>query len=144
MNMNKKNGKIFWKLLDKIDLKNKDKEYVSNISMSRWVEHFKKVLIGNTNPTYPADCTNTGSLDYPITSEELKDSAYILKNEKACGIDAISNEMLRCVMETNPNTLLSLFNAFLDGKTSDIQTAMLTPVHKKGVGQIQNSIEVYH
>ena len=80
-----------------------NKDYVSNISMTRWVEHFKKVLVGNTNPTYPSDCTDTGPLDYPITSEELKDCAYILKNGKACGIDSISNEMLCCVMETNPN-----------------------------------------
>ena len=100
--------------------------------MRKWTEHFKKVLVSKNDPIYPQDCTDTGPLDYPITLDELKYASYILKNGKACGIDSISNEMLRCVMEINPNTLLCLFNAILEGKTPDSNVAILTPIHKKG------------
>ena len=132
MLLNRKNGKIFWKLLDKINLKKNEKDFVSNIPIREWTEHFKKVLVGKNDPVYPQDCADTGPLDYPITLDELKYASYILKNGKACGIDSISNEMLRCIMEMNPNTLLYLFNAILEGKTRDSNVAILTPIHKKG------------
>ena len=89
MTLNRKNGRIFWKLLDKIDLKKNDKDFVKNIPMNRWVEHFKKVLKGNNDPNYPQDCTDIGPLDFEITLEELNESSYILKNGKACGIDCV-------------------------------------------------------
>ena len=86
--------------------------------MNRWVEHFKKVLTGIKDPSYPEDCTICGPLDYEIT-QEVEDSSYILKNGMASGIDCVSNEMLICIMETSPNVLRSLYNAFLNGKTPD-------------------------
>ena len=132
MTLNRKNGRIFWKLLDKIDLKKNDKDFVKNIPMNRWVEHFKKVLKGNNDPNYPQDCTDIGPLDYEITLEELNESSYILKNGKACGIDCVSNEMLSCIMEISPDVLLCLFNAFLEGKAPDTHMSMLVPIHKKG------------
>ena len=143
MNLNKKNGKIFWKLLEKLDLNKTDKNFLTSIPMNKWTKHFRNILKGSKEPIYPYDCIDVGPLDFTITLEEMQDAAYILRTGKACGIDSISNEMLKCVLENKPETILYLLNALLEGKTSDVSTSLLTPIHKKGQRQTQNVIEEY-
>ena len=63
--------------------------------------------------------------------DELKDATYILRPGKACGIDSISNEMLRCVVEYKPEVILDLLNSTLNGTTPDEYRSILTPIHKR-------------
>ena len=130
MNFNRKNGKKFWKLLDKLNLNRDDKHFVSNIPMDKWTNHFSKVLKGAKEPNYPSDCSDIGPLDFEISTEEMNEAAGILKKGKAG--NTISNEMLSCVLMTKPNIILYFLNAFLEGKIDDTNTSLLIPIHKKG------------
>ena len=132
MTLNRKNGRKFWKLVDKLDLQKKNYDFLSSIPTEKWENHFNSILRGGNEPAYPPDCTDKGPLDYEITSEELENAKYILRNGKASGIDQVSNEMLMCVVEYKPNIIIRLFNYMLDGKTEDKCISILTPIHKKG------------
>ena len=107
---------------------------MSSISEHSWINHFEGIRGGGNEPVYPPDSTEDGPLDYEITSQELLDATTILKNGKACGIDMISYEMLKCVIEHNPAILLTVFNSALahNPKTLDWFTSIISPIHKKG------------
>ena len=111
--------------------------------MRNWTNHFTKILKGTKEPTYPKDCVDVGPLDFTITLEEVQDATYILKTNKACGIDSISNEMLSCVVKTDPTVILHLLNAFLDGKTLDTNVRCWHQFIKREQGQIRKITEVY-
>ena len=60
---------------------------------------------GNDNPL----------LDKAITIPEIKRAGRKLKNNKACGQDMISNEMIKCIIETRfIKIILRVFNLILD------------------------------
>ena len=78
MNTNKKgNQKLYWKLLDKLQMHKKD-VFKSHIPGSKWNEYFKKILVNQQEPTLPQDFQDNGPLDYLITEEELKKPSYII------------------------------------------------------------------
>ena len=133
MSLSKKQGKAFWKYLDKLSNK-QTTNYVKNIPLSRWQKYFENILCDKQIVTYPQDCQEGGPLDYEITSEELNDASYILRNGKATGLDMISNEMLKCILETNPQVLLKVFNSTLQHNPEILEwcTSLLAPIHKKG------------
>lgn len=84
MNYSKKDGKKFWKLLDKIEQRQDDTIFKKGISGHKWVSHFKSILQGpDRNHTLPKSTTKKGILDDEITEEEIKLSAYILRSGKA-------------------------------------------------------------
>ena len=134
MALNKKNSKQFWKLLDKLKEPKHDTDFVRSISEQNWKQYFESILIGEKQPQYPCDCTDRGPLDGKISLEELKEASYILKSGKSSGIDAISNEMLLCILEFKPNILLDMFNSVLlhSGKTPEWYISILVPIYKKG------------
>ena len=109
-------------------------DYVSCISQQSWIENFKKIRRTEDEPIYPPDFEESGLLDYLITLEELKDVEGVLKNGKASGIDLISYEMLKCIIEYNPNILLKIFNAVIQQNlsVSDWFISIIAPIHKKG------------
>ena len=78
--------------------------------------------------------TDTGCLDYEITSEELEKASYILRPSKSPGIDGISNEMILSLLKTNPKVILKLFNTILlsDNPITTWNTSIISPIHKKG------------
>ena len=54
------------------------------------------------------------SLDKPISNEEIIRASKYLKNGKAIGNDAISNEMIKCFVQTRfVDVVRDLFNAIL-------------------------------
>ena len=134
MVINKKDQKLFWKLLDKIQ-NNSDDIIKNNISGHKWQKHFKSVLQCKTNILkYPPNSEEPGTLDYDITVEELLKASFILKCNKATGYDSLSNEMIKSLLETNPEILLKLFNCILN-KNPTINkwmTSILTPIYKSG------------
>ena len=73
-------------------------------------------------------------IDFKITTKELYDAVFSLKNNKAVGIDAISNEMLKCSFNVLQQCFLKLFNNLLSKGTypSCWKNAFITPIHKGG------------
>ena len=105
-NLNK--SKKFWNSLKRLNTE-KEVDYVSCISQQSWIEHFKKVRRTDTEPIYPPDFNEPGPMDYLITLKELKAVVGVLKNGRASGIDLISYEILKCIIEYDPNILLKVF-----------------------------------
>lgn len=132
MALNKKDDKKFWKLLDRLK-ENRKNDFISRISEQKWKDTFEGILRRENGPIYPPDCSDIGPLDYEITIEELREASYILRNGKAPGADAITNEMLQCILKIKPSILLKLFNSILiyNGKTTDWYTAILVLIRKK-------------
>ena len=82
----------------------------------------------------PDSPTQTGCLDYEITYKELENASYILKPMKSPGIDCVTYEMILCLLKTNPNVVLKLFNTVLlsDRPINTWGTSIIAPIHKKG------------
>ncbi len=134
MALNRKDGKTFWKLLDRLKENPKNDFFINRIQEQKWKNTFEGILRNENEPIYPPDCSDVGPLDYEITLEELTEGSYILRNGKTPGPDAISNEMLQCILESKSSILLKLFNSILiyNGKTTDWYTSILVLLHKKG------------
>ena len=135
MNITGKNQKYFWKLLDKLDGSPHENMFKDLISGDRWVDHFKKVLREEERDiSYPEDSMIQGSLDQEITMEELNEAEYVLRPDKSTGYDSLSNEIIKCLAETNPRIILKLFNLVFDSnaKIEQWAVAILTPILKSG------------
>ena len=92
MRWNKKDGKFFSKLLNKLDKKQNDNIFKEKIPGETWKAHFKSLFNKKheeTN-TFPPNTNENGILDYEISMEEIKLGSYILRNGKAPGFDSIS------------------------------------------------------
>ena len=65
---------------------------------------------------------------------DLKDALYVLKNNKASGEGMISNEMIKCILGSNPQILLKLYNSALQYNPDILNwfVSVRTPIHKKG------------
>ena len=114
MEWSRKDSKNFWKLLDKFEKQKDDGVFKECISGERWVNHYKSILQSQNNDNeLPRNSCLEGPLDYEISKEELEMSAYILKPGKATGYDCISNEMISCLFEVNPEVIRKLFNALI-------------------------------
>ena len=135
MNWNKKNSKIFWRLLDKLDQKQGADVFKESISSNRWIAHFKGVLHNpNIASSLPKNTTREGPLDYSISNEEIELGAYILRQGKSPGHDCISNEMISCLLKVNSEVIKKLFNAILQNHTTihKWHISLITTIHKKG------------
>ena len=128
-----KESKKFWISLRKLN-NEKEADYISCISHDSWVGHFQKIRCTDNEPEYPPDDENEGPLDYEISLDELEGASGVLKNGKMCGIDLISYEMLKCILEYNSNLLLKVLNYVLHNNTTanDWYISIIAPIHKKG------------
>ena len=141
MHLSKGEGKKFWKSLDKLDFSKNMNDYVDKISIDSWREHFNSIYCDEQEPIYPPDCNDEGPLDHEITMEELIEASYVLKNDKSCGIDMISNEILKCILQKRPHILLKLYNSALENNIAppDWITAIISPIHKKGSKMVRDN-----
>ena len=97
MDLNRKDGKLFWKLLDKLEKRPDDVALKESISGNRWKNHFQSICNSSDNTqVLPKKTKESGPLDYEISLEEIQLASYVLRNGKATGYDRISNEMLSC------------------------------------------------
>ena len=66
--------------------------------------------------------------------EELDGASYVLRRDKSSGYDSLSNEMIKCLLEANPDLLLKLFNAVFSSNTKIEQWTMgiIAPIWKLG------------
>ena len=133
MKLKRNEPRIFWKLLDKLDHKSKNQP--SPISGEKWKKHFISILQTKMeNPNYPPDSVEEGPLDYNISTKELLKGSYILRPNKSPGFDTISNEMIKILVDTNPEIVVKLFNNILktNAKIDEWTTSIITPIHKSG------------
>ena len=136
MNLKKGDQKTFWKLLRKLKNPKTEKLFQNAISGKKWENHFKRVLIDNSHePKYPPDSQNIGPLDGIITMDELSKASYVLRPNKSSGSDLISNEMLLCLIEVQPEILIKLLNRIFDtnAKIKQFSHSMIAPIFKSGV-----------
>ena len=71
------------------------------------------------------------SFGHEITMGDLKDASYVL--EKASGEDMISNKIIKCILDCNPQILLELYNSALQYNPDILNwfVSVRTPIHKK-------------
>ena len=135
MNLTGKNQKYFWRLLDKLEGSRYDNMFKDCISGSRWKQHFTKVLREEQRDiVYPPDSNEEGPLDHRITRQELSEASYVLRPDRSSGYDSLSNEMILCLLETNPEIILKLFNIVFNSniKLEHWTMAIITPIWKAG------------
>ena len=75
-----------------------------------------------------------GPLDYRITRSELNEASYVLRPDKSTGYDSLSNELIKCLVESNPGIVLKLLNLVFDSNTKIEQwtMAIIIPILKSG------------
>ena len=130
INTNNKNPKLFWKLLDKLSVKNTlQKHCVQNKDLVNYF-HTKS----RSEEKYPIDNTENGPLDYVISMDELKEASSILKPGKSPGIDEVDNEMILCLFQEHPRLILKLFNKIYITKQKVLQwsVAIISLIYKNG------------
>ena len=119
------NPKPFWEMVNELK-SNKDRNLADNIEPQEWYDWFKKLnkpqssinesdkIIHSIIEKARDFALPDSSLDKPISNEEIIRASKHLKNEKAIGNDAISNEMIKCVVQTRfVDVVRDLFNAIL-------------------------------
>ena len=133
INLKRNEQKVFWKLLDKRQPMAKEAS-LHKISGGIWNNHFKSILQTKIKMNIPPNSLEIGPLDYVISIEEMFNATYILKSNKATGYDSISNEMIKCLIETYPIILVKLFNNILrtNVKIKEWETSIIIPIHKSG------------
>ena len=112
------NPKECWQLLNSNNGRKGKK--LGNVSLGDFVNHFSRLgnsqdgqstgLGDNTSEFSEAD----GSLDAPVTFEEVELTIKKLKHSKACGKDIIRNEFLKNCPVEMLHVLVKLFNVVLD------------------------------
>ena len=126
------NSRNVWKLLENLDRRKSN--CVVNVQPNALLKHFETMLTTKIPHDIPPQSNNNGPLDYEISFTELEKSASILRPGKANGPDNVSNEMLECLLVTDPGVILKLFNSVLN--TSEIipdwVKGTIVPIHKKG------------
>ena len=86
---------MFWKLLDKLGLKQGNETLKNSISPNKWAAHFQNDSYNhNTKKPLPQNTKEEGPIDYSISDEEIKLGLYILKEGKSIGHDGVSNKVL--------------------------------------------------
>ena len=109
-----KNPKQFWSHLKSLTGIEKS-DTLNTISPKKWVENFSKIFeskkIEGKNPEsmHYLDFINDRVLISQSTAEEISNGIKKLKNNKASGLDSISNEMIKAAAQSfYPSWLFSL------------------------------------
>jgi hypothetical protein len=139
---NLNNQQSFWKAVKKI---NRGRAPKNDISMDKWVEHFKAVFGSDTHNggdlNFDEDVNDAVNddesdewLNQDISLEEIKEAVRNLKNGKAPGPDCIIGEFLKCAVDALSPFLLKYFNHLFTAGLFPSQwtKALLVPLHKKG------------
>ena len=141
-----KDPNAFWNLIK--SLRKGKSENGANLDPDVFHEYFKELNEGVKNPfldnTFKSEIESKliglkGSvyidiLDKVITMDELKNVIMSLKNNKAVGLDSISNEIIKCSFIFMSTLLLKLYNNVLDSSTyvKSWLDDFITPILKSG------------
>ena len=145
-NMEKKNPKMFWKSIKGMTSKQTVK--VTNISEKDWVNHFSNPLNRPTNNSnqfheYVKSCLHqlenlkqveNSQINRSIELIEIEKCIKTLKNNKAAGIDLITNEMIKTGVDLLKKPLQVIFNEILSSGEfpKEWECSLVTPLHKSG------------
>ena len=139
MENEKKNPKDFWNTVNTL-LKTNKGDASQDISSDIWIEHFKSLLNIDYSGNFPRNdsinCSglNNSILNASITANEIQKSINSLKNGKSCGLDGISNEMLKISTQFFMQEYVDLFNFILkSGFYPDVwRDNIIKPIYKGG------------
>ena len=127
--MSSSRPKEYWELFDqlkKFDNGDKGSDDDDNpISEQEWIKHYVSLLGPKTYNQNRLDEIRdeiskleaediAGQLDGPIEIDEINEACKTLKNNKAVGIDQISNEMVKASLKWTIKPLKKIFNAIID------------------------------
>ena len=126
-NLESVNPKEYWELFEQLKLDGNDKNTKCPINDDEWINHYTKLLGPKNYEQFEIDeirqkieelkkIPNFSELDFEISPKELEDACKMLKNNKAVGIDQISNEMIKSAMPMISEILRKIFNAVLCNK----------------------------
>ena len=112
-------SKEYWSLLNKSTQHSSNTEV--NVPLSAFYDHFKKLgesMTDISDDTFDTSLFDTESnndyLNCSFTVDELSNVIKTLKNNKACGVDFIRNEMLKNCNDDLLKILCRLFNVVLE------------------------------
>ena len=146
-NLQTNNSKEYWSMVNRLKEAKQDNT-IDNIDPSEWHQWFKalntkenqvkKQRIWRKNTVNSrkealfcrAFCENTR---FTCKAAEITKACCELKNNKACGVDSISNEILKSIIYTKFNTLLvKLFNKILENSKFPClwKRGYITPIYK--------------
>ncbi len=143
----KSDPKKFWKMLEKLQQCTHGRNNDNNaISADVWIKHFKGLMQSphNNLEDKHKDITSFvdnkenwtifNDLSFKINNEEIIKALGNLKNGKACGIDLITNEMLKASSSILLPAFHKLFNLILTSGQypSAWSNSWLKPLHKGG------------
>ena len=135
------NPKQFWSHLK--SLRGIEKSDTLNaILPNKWVERFSKIFesknieVKNSEPMPNLDFINDSQrvLISQFTAEEISNGIKKLKNNKASGLDSISNEMIKSSAPIILPFLVIFFNKILETKEKpdEWSVGIITPLHRSG------------
>ena len=98
------------------------------------VRHFKTLLQSHTRKQRMSLSLKKGPLDNSISQEEIMTALKSLKNSSSCGIDSITNDIMKIFVENYAEFTANLFNSILESNNIPVEwsTSILLPLHKKG------------
>ena len=112
----------------------------TNISDSKWHDHFKSLLFSENQNLGPENADDiivddtADILNEEITLDEIISSIKTLKNGKSAGPDSLSAEFYKSTCSEIAPILKDLFNSILDTGVSpkSFGETVLRPIHKSG------------
>jgi hypothetical protein len=128
------NTKTFWDLLNNAS---KQKQPEGNLPEGdAFVNHFDH--LGNVSESeileghFTAENLENAKLNEPISEEELDKYFSKLKNNKASGVDQVSNDFLKCAQPKIKKAICLLFNLVLrTGKVPEVwSVGVICPIYK--------------
>lgn len=148
------NPKEYWNLIDMLKDETCDNSPAENIKPETWVSHFESLATVDdkfvdrvsklqhlvegfeNQPVY-------NNLDNVIKPCEIHKAISKLKNNKAVGLDSISNEMIKGAQSSLAPCFLKLFNACLSSGQypSQWSNGYITPLHKSNDSSDPSNLE---
>ncbi len=137
-NLKSSNPKDYWAIINK-----NDRKAASKISTQILFEHFKKLNQNSSDSTSEsetesdepsaADMGDNSPFNLPFIPEEIQKHTPCLKNGKACGLDAISNEFIKYSPRNMIDLLTKYFNLILETGLipSDWCNGVIISIYKK-------------
>ncbi len=128
---NCRKSKDFWKAVKSFRCVARKPVQVSD---DDWLHFYASLLPQRSYDMNTFDNNKVEELEKPITSEELGEALYKLARNKAAGPDGIHAEFLKYLPNCNRNSLLALFNKFLESEQLPAEWGESETVtfHKKG------------
>jgi exonuclease III len=132
--------KEYWKLLNRLKQGDATHDKTRQIDPSTWLSHFKHLNKKSPSDVYPESIIEDTTpipqtlLNKNIEICEVQKAIKALKNGKACGLDGISNEMIKYSQHVLTQPLTKIFNDVLSTGIYPSQWAQgyISPIYKSG------------